>query len=286
MPNRYRWRRLPSTILKNLILFVAAPIFAQSVPTEIDRAFDRLYNFDFPGAHSALDLYIAAHPREPLPYAVRSSAYLFFELDRLGILESQFLTSDKRIAEKKKLRPDPKVRELLFRAIDDAQSRANAILASKPDDPAALFAMCMTLGINSDYMALVEKRQLGSLPVAKRSNTYAQQLLRRTPPWYDAYVTAGISEYLIGSLPFFIKWFVHFDNIEGSKDQAIRNLELVSVKGHYLKPFSKILLSIIYLREKRPQETQRLLAQLARDYPANPLFRRELARVSTQLGGG
>ncbi|HWB97610.1 MAG TPA: hypothetical protein VG672_12935, partial [Bryobacteraceae bacterium] len=193
----------------------------------------------------------------------------------------------KRIAEKKKkVQPDPRVRELLYKAIGDAQSRANAILASKPDDPHALFAMCMTLGITSDYMALVEKRQLSSLPVAKRSNVYAQKLLKRNPPWYDAYVTAGIDEYLIGCLPFFIKWFVRFDNIEGSKEQAIKNLQLVAEKGRYLKPFSKILLGIIYLREKRPEEAERLLTQLARDYPSNPLFRRELAMLSTRGSAG
>lgn len=283
-------RRLAVTVRKSLLCLLpllALPVFAQIGPPELDQAFDRLYNFDFPGSHAILDRYIQAHPQEPLPYAVRSSAYLFYELDRMGVLESQFFVSDKRIADKrKKLPPDPKVRQLLYKAIEDAQSRANTILASKPDDPQALFTMCMTLGITSDYMALVEKHQLSSLPVAKRSNAYAQQLLKRNPPWYDAYVTAGIDEYLIGSLPFFVKWFVRFDNIEGSKEQAVKNLQLVATKGHYLKTFSKILLGIIHLREKRPQEAERLLAQLAHDYPANPLFRRELAMISTQVGGG
>ncbi len=280
---------LPAAVRSVLLLlpFLALPALAQTGPPELDQAFDRLYNFDFRGSHAILDPYIQAHPSEPLPYAVRASAYLFYELDRMGVLESQFFVSDKRIAEKKKkVQPDPRVRELLYKAIGDAQSRANAILASKPDDPHALFAMCMTLGITSDYMALVEKRQLSSLPVAKRSNVYAQKLLKRNPPWYDAYVTAGIDEYLIGCLPFFIKWFVRFDNIEGSKEQAIKNLQLVAEKGRYLKPFSKILLGIIYLREKRPEEAERLLTQLARDYPSNPLFRRELAMLSTRGAAG
>ena len=38
-------------------------------------------------------------PRTQLPYAFRSSAYLFSELDRLGILESEFLIDDNRIVE-------------------------------------------------------------------------------------------------------------------------------------------------------------------------------------------
>jgi hypothetical protein len=104
------------------------------------------------------------------------------------------------------------------------------------------------------------------------------------PKFYDAYLTAGISEYMVGSLPFFIKWFVHFDNVDGSKERGVDRLRLVAREGHYFKPFSKIMLSIIALREKRPQETQQWLTELARDYPQNRLFRKELAKVNAKLG--
>src|SRR5277367_4514748 len=79
-------------------------------PAEIDLAFTRLYNFDFPGAHAALDQRIATHPEDPLAYSVRASAYLFYELDRLSILEGEFFADDRRIADKKKIKPDPDIR--------------------------------------------------------------------------------------------------------------------------------------------------------------------------------
>jgi hypothetical protein len=253
---------------------------------EITEAFDRLYNFNFPDAHAVLDRYIGAHAGEPLPYSVRASAYLFYELDRLGILESQFLISDKRIADKKTIRPDPDVRAKLLRALDDARSRATAALAVNPNDRQALYAMSIVEGVTTDYMALVEKHQIASLSSAKRSNGYAQQLLKMSPPCYDAYMTAGISEYMVGSLPFFVRWLVRFDNVQGSKEQGVKNLELVAREGHYLKPFAKILLGIIDLREKRPRDTEKLLEELAHDYPSNPLFRRELAKLSTVAPSG
>jgi hypothetical protein len=253
---------------------------------DIAGAFDRLYNFNFPAAHADINRYIAAHPREPLGYAVRASAYLFYELDRLGILESEFLTSDKHIAEKKALRPDPDVRAKLLQALEDARSRADTALAANPQDRQALFSMSIVEGVTTDYMAFVEKHQIASLSPAKRSNNYAQQLLKLNPPCVDAYITAGITEYMVGSLPFFIKWFVRFDNVQGSKEQGVKNLELVVREGHYFGPFAKILLGIIDLREKRPRETEKLLESLARDYPSNPLFRKELARMNSMQNGG
>lgn len=243
-----------------------------------------MYNQDYVGAHEVLDRYIATRPQDPLPYAFRASAYLFYELDRLGVLESEFLTDDKQIAEKKKkVDPDPVVREKFVRAVHDVETRADAILKTNPDDTQALFAMCIAQGVSTDYMAFVEKKQFSSLSIAKRSNGYAQHLLRIDPKFYDAYLTAGISEYMLGSLPFFVRWFVHFDNVDGSKDRGVDRLKLVAREGHYFKPFSKIMLSIIGLREKRPQEAQQWLTELARDYPDNRLFRKELAKLNVKL---
>jgi len=252
----------------------------------LDEAFADLYNFNFPAAHQAIDRYIAAHPQESLPYSARASGYLFYELDRLGILESEFLIDDKRIVEKKAKTPDPVVRAKFLKAVEDAQTRADAALAKDPNDKMALLSMCISEGVSTDYMALVEKHQILSLAPAKKSNNYAQRLLKLDPKFYDAYLAAGFSEYMVGSLPFFIRWFVHFDNVSGDKKAGIHNLELVASDGHYLKPFAKILLGIVALREKRPHDAQKLLQELARNYPQNPLFRKELDKLNERIGAG
>jgi len=146
--------------------------------------------------------------------------------------------------------------------------------------------MAVTQGIMMDYTALVEKRQLSSLSSARRSNGYAQRLLKINPQFYDAYLTTGFSEYLLASLPFYVRWFVHFDDVSGSKDRAIHNLQLVAKWGRYLKPFARIMLAIVYLREKQPLQTRALLAELASEYPKNELIRKELSKVTAQIEGG
>ena len=267
---------------------IACPALGGAATPTIEEALSRLYDFNFPAAHQLLDQYIAAHPQDPLPYAFRSSAYLFYELDRMGVLESEFLIDDQRIAYDKKrpTSPDPVVRTRFLQSLQDTQTRGEAALKTNPDDRAALFAMCISQGVATDYMALVDKHQFSSLSLAKRSNGYAQRLLKLDPRFYDAYLTAGLSEYMVGSLPFFVRWFVHFDNISGSKERGKQTLELVANEGHYFRPFARILLGIIDLREKHPEDAQKLLVDLARDYPANPLFRKELAKLNSRLGIG
>src|SRR5579872_3018645 len=139
---------------------LGAPATGQRSYAEIDQAFARMYNTDFRGAHDHLDRYVTADPSDPLGYAVRASAYMFSELDRLGILESEFFADDKRIIEKKKIGPDPDVRTKLFQAIQESQSRAEKTLAANPDDQNALFAMAITYGVTMDYTALIDKHQL------------------------------------------------------------------------------------------------------------------------------
>lgn len=252
---------------------------AGSTP-EIDRALVRMYNFDFTKAQKILDEHIAGNPDDPLGYSMLAAVHLFSELDRLMILEGEFFTDDRRIREKNTLKADPAVRERLYKAVGEAQSRARSILAKRPDDRNALFSQCMATGVLTDYAGFVEKRKLASLSYAKQSHNYALELLRHHPSFSDAYLTTGLTEYLLGSMPFFVRWFVRFDQAEGSKAQAVKNLELVAREGRYLGPFARILLAIIHFREKRPREAQKLLEVLARDYPENHLIRKELAKLS------
>lgn len=248
----------------------------------IGDAYTRLYNFDFPGAHQVLDNYIAASPQDPLGPSTRAAAYLFFELDRLDILKGEFLSDDKKISSEGKLTPDPVVRDRFFASVEHAQRLAEARLQKEPGDPNALFAFCITEGLKTDYTAFVEKRQLRSLSSAKKAHNYAVELLQRDPTFVDAKLTTGITEYLVGSLPFFIRWFVKFDQTQGSKQQAVLNLETVAERGRYLGPFARILLSIIHLREKRIPQSLKLLEGLVKEFPGNKLLRMEFEKIKAQ----
>jgi hypothetical protein len=266
----------------------AQPPTGPSVNTEaaLQAAYARLYDFDFKGAHEILDRQRQLDPQSPLVLAVKCAAYLFAELDRLKILELDFFTDDDKVVDRRKLIPDPAVRQKFFDTVAESDRLANARLAVKPDDPDGLLALCMTTGLVTDYAALVEKRRFGSFSLAKKSHVWAKKLLALNPPVVDAYMTFGTAEYIVGSLPFFFRWFVHLDSVEGSKSKGVEELTLVAQQGKYYGPFARMLLSVIALREKHPEEAERLLAGLAKDYPDNLLVRKELARVSRQIHPG
>ncbi|MBY0507375.1 MAG: hypothetical protein K2X03_25900 [Bryobacteraceae bacterium] len=245
----------------------------------VKSALGRMYNCDFTAANHLLDDYIRKEPADPLGHTFRASSDLFFELDRLKVLEGEFFADDKRIADKKGLKPDPNLRAAFLGAIERGRQTANQRLKANPNDSDALFALAINSGMAMDYTALIEKRQIASLSLAKDAQRLALQVLKVDPGYTDAYMTTGSTEYLLGSLPFFVKWFVKFDDAQGDKLLAVRKLERVVEGGRYLGPFAKILLSLIHLREKRLPQSVRLLDELTREFPENPLFKKELVRV-------
>jgi hypothetical protein len=277
--------RLAVVALSSLFV-VASAAGAPEKLTPIDQVFQRLYNCDFAGAHAILDESTRAEPDNPLNYSVRAATCLFAELDRLKILQADFFLDDDKLIDRRRLQPDAAVRATFYKALQDSQRIANARLSSKPNDPDALLALCMSSGVVADYVALVERKQWRSLSLAKQTNAYAQKLLALNPPMVDAYLNVGITEYVVGSLPFFVRWFVHYDQIQGNKDRGLWCLEIVARQGRYYPPFAKILLAVTHLREKRNQEAQRYLAEVAREYPGNPLIRRELDRVNEKISRG
>lgn len=249
----------------------------------IERALNRMYNADFNSSDQEMDAYIRENPKEALGETFLAASYLFRELDRLKVLEGEFFSSDKRILEKKRLTPNADLKTRFFAAVERGNQKAKERLAADPGDKNALFALCLDAGLVTDYVGLIEKKQLGSLSHAKESQAYAVKLLKLDPSFADAYLTTGLTEYLLGSVPFFVKWILRFDDAQGDKKLAVVRLNEVVRKGRYLGPFAKILLAIIDLREKRPLNAEMRLMELNRDFPENPMFKLELERLRTTL---
>jgi len=251
--------------------------------TDLDRAFQRMYNFDFRGAHGFIDSYVNAHADDPLGYAARASAHLFSEMDRLGILAADFFLDDDKIADKRKLKPDPGIRDAFYWATSQSRECAEKQLKADASDKNSLLSLSMVFGLLTDYAAFVEKRQIASLSYAKQSQHFAVRLLAIDPNYGDAYLTTGVSEYLLGSVPFFVKWFVKLEQVKGSKELAMKNLQIVARNGRYFGPFARILLAVVALREKRTSDARLWLEGLVREFPQNALLRRELDKISPKI---
>lgn len=267
-----------------LLLLTCSGLAARATETapfrvSLDEGFRLLYDLDFSHAHQIFLAWQQQHPADPMGPASDAAGLLFSEFDRLGVLEGQFYADDKTFGARKKLSPDPALKERFNDALALAESRAQALLAKNPSDRNGLFAMTLSAGLKADYAALIDKSNLASLGLTKQASKWAEQLLAADPACYDAYLATGISKYIIGSMAAPLRWILRLGGVSGDKKAGIDELRLTAERGRYLAPFARILLAIAYVRDKDTPHARELLASLQSQFPNNPLFALEIARL-------
>jgi hypothetical protein len=265
------------------ILAALPALAADAVITRppLDRGFQLLYSLDFDGAHNIFAVWEQSHPDDPMGPTADAAGLLFSEFHRLGVLEAQFFESDKRFENRPKLNTDPAVRDHFNAAIQKAEDIAHGRLAKDAKDRDALFALTLTSGLQGDYAALIEKRNLASLKFTKEATAWAEQTLAVDPNCYDAYLASGFSKFIIGSLNAPMRWLIRLGGISGDKQAGIKELQLTAAHGRYLAPFATILLAMAYVHEHDKPRARELLAGLRDQFPTNPLFAQEIARLDS-----
>jgi hypothetical protein len=259
-----------------VLAFGAALGYGAPPSISLDDAYHDMYNLQFDAAHQVIHEWERGHPTSPLGPAADAAADLFAEFERLHILQSEFFAHDSNFLTQRQLAPDPQRKQDFDQALDQTRKLAAVAPASDPD---ALFAEVLASGLNSDYLALIAKRNLAALSETKVARAAADKLLAERPDYYDAYVAIGLENYLLSLKAAPVRWLLRLGGSKTDKDEGIQNLRLVAEKGHYLLPFARLLLAVAAVRDKDRVSAKRELGWLAMQFPANHLFREEFAKV-------
>lgn len=263
-----------------LLLYAPSALAAdQPDRTTLDSGYRQMYNLDFDDAHQTFAAWEGSHPQDPMGPVSNAAAYLFAEFDRHHILESEFFTDDKKFEHRQKFEPDSRTRSAFESELTRGEQLSDLILSHAPKDAAALFSKVMVGGLRGDYMALVEKRNMAALSTIKTARALAEQLLLQDPSYYDAYLAVGVENYLLGSNSAPVRWILRLGGAQTDKEEGIAKLRLTAEKGHYLAPYARLLLAVAALRDHNLVQARSLLSGLADEFPSNPLYRRELARL-------
>ena len=251
---------------------------AQAAPL-LDEGYRQMYNLQFAEAHKTFAEYSRQSPADPMGPVSDAAAYLFDEYDRLRILQSEFLTNDDNFFDFHKPDADPKVKAQFDAALARAQQLSEAELRRSPGDGNAMLADSLRLGLHSDYLALIEKRNIAALSEVKQSRIMAEKLLARHPDYYDAYIAIGLENYMLSMKAAPVRWILHAGGAQTDKQTGIAKLGLTAEKGHYLLPYARLLLAVSDLRDHKPEQAKARLQWLAKEFPLNRLYKEELARL-------
>jgi hypothetical protein len=247
---------------------------------EIDAGFRELYELRFSEAREQFATWQGQYPEDPLGDVSIAASYLFEEFYRQGVLSSAFFLNDKRLLGGIEGIPDENRAMSFTRANRRAREMALQRLKIDAHDPGALYALTLATGMEADYSGILEKRHLESLRLIKQAERYAKELLMVQPDAQDAWLALGAADYIIGSLPAHKRFFLMFGGIHGDRKSGLDELRRTAEKGHYLKPYAKMLLGLAALREMQGEVARQEFTDLAVEFPGNPLFALELAQMN------
>jgi hypothetical protein len=238
-----------------------------------------MYDLDFASAHQKFVSWKQANPDDPMGPVSNAAAYLFSELERLRILDSELFVDDDKFRSRQHLTPDLGLKRAFEGELLSARQSAQRVRASSPDDQNALLADVLAHGLEADYLSLIEHRDLAALSVVKEGRSLAVHLLNTHPDCYDAYLAIGVENYLLSLKPAPVRWMLGWGGAQTNKQEGIAKLRLTAEKGNLLQPYARMLLAVAALRDNDRPNAARLLEGLAREFPHNRLYASELARA-------
>ena len=246
---------------------------------ELKDGFRLLYVQKYPEAREKFSAWTSEHPGDPFGSVAMAASYLFEEFYRQGVMTSDFFLDDKRFLRGIEGKPDPE-RMKNFRAeLEQARKLSKERLAKDKHDPAALFALTLAAGMESNADSILDKKHVDGLKRMKEANEHAKLLLAERPDANDAWVAPGSADYIIGCLSGGVRAVLWFGGIHGDKKLGMELVGKTAEKGRYLKPFAKVLLALAARREKQEALAQKLLRELTEEFPDSPLFAAEYAKA-------
>jgi hypothetical protein len=246
---------------------------------ELKEGFRLLYVQKYPEAREKFSAWTSAHPDDPFGFVATAASYLFEEFYRQSVLTSDFFLDDKKFLRGIEGKPDPERMKNFRSELEQTRKIAGSRLAKDKHDAAALFALTLAAGMESNADSILERKHLDGLKRMKEANEHAKLLLVQRPDANDAWVAPGSADYIIGCLSGGTRMVLWFGGIHGDKKLGMELVGKTAEKGRYLEPFAKVLLALAARREKQGALAQKLLHELTEEFPDSPLFAAEYAKV-------
>ena len=263
-------------------LFFAEPQTYEDPRTA--KGFEHFYNLEYDQSIAEFRKLVAAEPENPNFHNHVAQAVLYREMLRGGALESELVSGSNPFLGREKLNTSPEAQKEFDASLSKALSISQARTTKDPNDVRALYALGVSYGLRANYNFLVRKAWMDSLKDATAARKAHNRVVELDANFTDARLIQGLHDYIVGSLPFYIKMVGFIAGFRGDREGGIKTLQLVGEKGRINRYDAQVLLAAIYRREKKPAQALALLNGVINRFPRNYLFRLETVQMYSDLG--
>src|SRR5262245_23204293 len=270
-------------LLSVFLYFIPPVLLAEGSEQLYRRGVEALYNLDFETAEKDFRELTKIEPQNPNRWNQLASALWSKIAAKQEKLSLESFSGASIGTEDSSDLVDPREEKELRDTLNIAISKADAILAVNPKDVSALYAKGASKALLAAFEAVAKRSILAAHSNARTARSLHSQVLELDPDFKDAALSIGVYDYAIASIPSWVRLLVGMFEVRGDKDAGISMIDDAAKNGVTVLSDAKILLVVIYNREKRYNESLVLLSELHARYPQNYLLELSKAAVYSRL---
>jgi hypothetical protein len=250
-----------------------------------NEANDALYNMDYKKAREGYLRMTQISPDHPAGYVYLANNLWLETLNASRRLNTSLYTGGSFYSQdSNEDKVDPKRDREFNDLIKQALAKTRARLLKDSSDAEALYYEASALGLRAGYETTVKRSFARAIGDANDSIQIHKKVIKIDPNYADAYLSIGLYEYVVDSLPFGWRVLARFAGLKGSKKKGMEHLEMVTQSGKYTSDDARVVLIGIYSREGKPERALEMISYLANKYPRNYLFGVEHAAMLYRMG--
>lgn len=260
----------------------AAPIYRPTDPQN-QVAFEKLYNLDYDAAIQDFEKVLARHPNDPFAVNHVLAAVLVRELYRTGAMNTGEYANDSFVGQVH--RPaDPAQKERIKQLVQQALKLEDSGLSHNANNVDVLYARGVTRAQFALYTGLIERAWFSALRNAVGARHDHERVLELSPKYEDAKLVVGTHNYVMGSLPMWVKVAVSLVGLSGDREKGIKYLQDAERANGETSVDAGIVLLVFLRREHRYGEAIDIARSLSPRFPRNYLVALELANLLRASG--
>lgn len=251
---------------------------------EAGVGFTHLYALDYEAARAAFTLLESRFPNHPGPPLYLASAIWLQELFGREDLDLDKFIAPGYFTEKTKHVMPTAEREAFLGAVQRASEAVSRILAVNPQHREARYFEGSIAGVQGAFAITIDRNTRAAFNHGRHAYKAHSAIVEEDPGMSDAYMTLGIYEYVVGSIPWYVRWLATIVGYRGSKERGLEYLGRAADQAKVVADDSRVLQMVLFVREARYEDALANAELLHGKHPSNFLLHLNRAQILEKLG--
>jgi len=244
-----------------------------------------LYNIEYDQAQSIFEQIVSLDPEHPAGYIYQAvNIWLRHTHNTRRLHTSMFNNAEFNYdIIDGPMKIDENLDRKFYTLLNTAREKSEVRLKKNKKDIDALYFLAAAYSTQAAYEATVSNKYLAAMRSSSKAIDINKKVLKLDPTIVDAQLTGGIYDYVVANLPLAIRMMGSIFGLRGNEGRGIAALERVAKEGRYNSDDARLVLVTIYQREKRYDDSFRVLQELQERHPKNCLPQLERAALLIRI---